>query len=118
VAGAQRAVDDDVVGLDDDALAPNGIGDFLLERLQRLERQVGAVVAGGERDTAGAASAAVLPSRQVFRKSLRGVKQSVVISKLGSIVAIWVDRTIVDRELTASPRRVQRPRTAPDGPEA
>ena len=28
VAGAERAVDDDVVGLDDDALVPNGSGNF------------------------------------------------------------------------------------------
>ena len=74
----------------------------LLERLQRLERQVGAVVAGGQRDTAGelpvaagaaasaasaaraegmrqAAMAAAPPSNEVFRKSLREVKWSVVI---------------------------------------
>ena len=53
--------------------------------------------AGVAEDAASAASAAVLPSRQVFRKSLRGVKQSVVITKLGSIVAIGMDDIFVER---------------------
>ena len=52
VGGAQRNVDDDVIGLEDDPLVADGSRDFFLEGFQRFECNVGAIVSGGERDAA------------------------------------------------------------------
>ena len=52
--GAQRHVDDHIVRLQDDPLVADGRRNLILEGHERLEGDVGAVVAAGQRHTAGA----------------------------------------------------------------
>ncbi len=50
---AKRTVNDKIVGFDDDPLVADRRGDLLGEGLERLEGQIGAILAGRHSDPAG-----------------------------------------------------------------